>query len=105
MTNSTNSSATPETASRKKPIPPPEPKGKVWLITSASSPLGFSVARQALRRGDSIAAGCTVEEYDIWRHKTISGVERVDTIKREPVATEEEEEMGEDRGEMVEELD
>ncbi|KAK6541708.1 hypothetical protein TWF694_007501 [Orbilia ellipsospora] len=42
-------------------------QGKVWLITSATSPLGFSIARQALRNGDSVVAGCTAEEHVAWK--------------------------------------
>ncbi|KAF3311155.1 hypothetical protein TWF173_008606 [Orbilia oligospora] len=45
----------------------PAGSGKIWLITSATSPLGFSIARQALRNGDSIVAGCSVEEYAAWK--------------------------------------
>ena len=41
--------------------------GKIWLITSATSPLGFSIARQALRNGDSVVAGCSAEDYAVWR--------------------------------------
>ncbi|KAK6507014.1 hypothetical protein TWF481_005468 [Arthrobotrys musiformis] len=41
--------------------------GKIWLITSATSPLGFSIARQALRNGDSIVAGCSAEDYAAWK--------------------------------------
>ncbi|EPS40703.1 hypothetical protein H072_5426 [Dactylellina haptotyla CBS 200.50] len=41
--------------------------GKVWLVTSATSPLGFSIARQALRNGDSVVAGCSAEEYTAFR--------------------------------------
>ncbi|KAF3223960.1 hypothetical protein TWF191_006368 [Orbilia oligospora] len=45
----------------------PAGSGKIWLITSATSPLGFSIARQALRNGDSIVAGCSAEEYAAWK--------------------------------------
>lgn len=45
----------------------PAGSGKIWLITSATSPLGFSIARQALRNGDSIVAGCSTEEYVVWK--------------------------------------
>ncbi|KAK6521498.1 hypothetical protein TWF506_001710 [Arthrobotrys conoides] len=45
----------------------PAGSGKIWLITSATSPLGFSIARQALRNGDSIVAGCSAEEYAVWK--------------------------------------
>ncbi|KAK6361976.1 hypothetical protein TWF730_005681 [Orbilia blumenaviensis] len=41
--------------------------GKIWLITSATSPLGFSIARQALRNGDSVVAGCSAEDYAVWK--------------------------------------
>ncbi|KAK6534646.1 hypothetical protein TWF281_005952 [Arthrobotrys megalospora] len=41
--------------------------GKIWLITSATSPLGFSIARQALRNGDRVVAGCPAEDYAVWR--------------------------------------
>ncbi|EWC48255.1 hypothetical protein DRE_02359 [Drechslerella stenobrocha 248] len=42
-------------------------QGKVWLITSATSPLGFSTARLALRNGDSVIAGCSSLEFAAWK--------------------------------------
>jgi len=35
---------------------------KVWLITSATSPLGYSVALRALQDGDFVALGCRRDE-------------------------------------------
>ncbi|KAF3935685.1 hypothetical protein ABW19_dt0207458 [Dactylella cylindrospora] len=49
---------------------PPNANGKVWLVTSATSPLGFSIARQALRNGDRVVAGCSPEEYAAWKEST-----------------------------------
>src|SRR4051812_9372894 len=46
--------------------------GKVWLITSATSPLGFSIARQALKNGDRVVAGCSIEEHAIWRDSMVA---------------------------------
>ncbi|KAK6350776.1 hypothetical protein TWF718_003962 [Orbilia javanica] len=51
----------------------PAGTGKIWLITSATSPLGFSIARQALRNGDSIVAGCSAEDYAAWRDSQNGG--------------------------------
>ncbi|PWW80472.1 NAD(P)-binding protein [Tuber magnatum] len=46
--------------------PPPQPEPprppRVWLITSASNPLGHAIALAALQAGESVAAGCTREE-------------------------------------------
>ncbi|KAF3925539.1 hypothetical protein ABW21_db0201136 [Orbilia brochopaga] len=53
-------------------MPPPTTTTKVWLVTSATSPLGFSIARQALRSGDSVVAGCTPQEYTAWKHANSS---------------------------------
>ncbi|KAK6349757.1 hypothetical protein TWF696_006033 [Orbilia brochopaga] len=53
-------------------MPPPTTTTKVWLVTSATSPLGFSIARQALRTGDSVVAGCTPQEYMAWKHANSS---------------------------------
>ncbi|CUS09315.1 unnamed protein product [Tuber aestivum] len=46
------------------PAPQPEPPRppRVWLITSASYPLGHAIALAALQAGESVAAGCTREE-------------------------------------------
>ena len=41
---------------------------RVWLITSASSPIGIAVARELLKHGDFLVAGVELaelsEEYD-----------------------------------------
>lgn len=46
--------------------PPPQPEPprppRVWLITSASNPIGHATALAALQAGESVAAGCTREE-------------------------------------------
>src|SRR5690606_24248030 len=50
---------------RRRPSPstmPSSPAPKVWLISSATSPLGYSIALQALQYGDSVALGCRRNE-------------------------------------------
>ncbi|KAI5806567.1 hypothetical protein DFH27DRAFT_479713, partial [Peziza echinospora] len=42
--------------------PPKHMPPKVWLITSATSPLGYCVALKALQDGDSVALGCRRNE-------------------------------------------
>ena len=47
-----------------KPHFPPSPHPRTWLITSATSPIGISIARAALSHGDSVVAGIGYGELE-----------------------------------------
>ena len=50
------------------PIPPPQfpthNAPRVWLITSGDSPVGISLARQALEHGDYVVSGIIQAEFE-----------------------------------------
>lgn len=50
------------------PIPPPQfpthNAPRVWLITSGDSPVGISLARQALDHGDYVVSGIIQAEFE-----------------------------------------
>ena len=50
------------------PIPPPQfpthNAPRVWLITSGDSPVGTSLARQALEHGDYVVSGIIQTEFE-----------------------------------------
>lgn len=48
-----------------------KPGTRVWLITSAFSALGYAVAREALKFGDCVVAGCRREEVELERRAGI----------------------------------
>lgn len=48
-----------------------KPGARVWLITSAFSALGYAVAREALKLGDCVVAGCRREEVELERRAGI----------------------------------
>lgn len=72
---------------------------KVWLITNVLSPLGHSVATEALHTGDLVVGGCRGEEVD---------VERIDLITPENASSDAErkistlKEEGQDRMVFIE---
>lgn len=47
-----------------KPHFPPSPHPRTWLLTSATSPIGISIARAALAHGDSVVAGIGYGELE-----------------------------------------
>lgn len=49
-----------------------KPGTRVWLITSAFSALGYAVAREALKFGDYVVAGCRREEVELERRAGIA---------------------------------
>lgn len=49
-----------------------KPGGRVWLITSAFSALGYAVAREALKFGDCVVAGCRRDEVELERRASIA---------------------------------
>ncbi|KAA6409335.1 MAG: hypothetical protein FRX48_06888 [Lasallia pustulata] len=59
------------------PVPqfPPHPHPRVWLLTSATSPLGIALARLLLAHGDSVVVGMRASEVE-------NGVQRGEEFRR-----------------------